>query len=262
MIVELQSPHDVESVPHHGTPDRQDATMPEPPSGTQAVDRAAAARLDRRARRRAARLRRDRGGLRAPQVDHLAAAGRARAHRLLERDADRRLRRRPAVLALRRPPRPLGRAGPPGPPDAGAARRGHRRDGQPRAWPAATASSTSPRSTRRYLLGTPRLDRDRRARRTAPRSARCSRLRRLPLPARPARAADTDAPSPTRARCAASSRTAARRGWAATVDELEVGLTGVAAPVRGRARRRGRRARRLRPDPASRRTGSTSSAGS
>src|SRR5919112_1962335 len=41
------------SVPHHGTPDRQDATMPEPAKGTQAVERAAplfwlyAARHDR-----------------------------------------------------------------------------------------------------------------------------------------------------------------------------------------------------------------------
>ena len=40
-------------------------------------------------------------------------------------------------------------------------------------------------------------------------------------------------PSPTATRCARDARRARKRGWAVTVDELEVGLTGVAVPVRG-----------------------------
>ena len=118
--------------------------------------------------------------------------------------------------------------------------------------PAATASCRSPRSTP-ATCSAPATGPRSTCPPTAPRSARCSRLRRAALPDRPAGAADRRPRSPTPTTLRARRRRATRRrGWAVTVDELEVGLTGVAVPVRGPRRRRGRRPRRLGPHPTAR----------
>ena len=70
--------------------------------------------------------------------------------------------------------------------------------------------------------------------------AHCSSLGKVFSPGAPSPcppgaldATDRRRPSPTPTRCAPTSCAARRRGWAVTVDELEVGLAGVAVPVRG-----------------------------
>ena len=182
-------------------------------------------------------LRRARRTPAACQVDDLADAHRARALRAARARRRRELRRRRPVLALRRPARP-GR----GPGPAGRARRceavgeatgetvnlAHRprragRAGRPgRLARSCSAPATGPRST---------------SRRTARRSARSSSpAARSPLPPGALERAPTDTITDRRRAARASSSAAAARGCAVTVDELEVGLAGVAAPVLGARR--------------------------
>ena len=123
-------------------------------SGTQAVDRAAPLVVDGRARRRAADLRGPPGDLRASPSRRPRGCSPRSSAPSCSSATSRLLRRRSALLALRHAARPVGRAGAPRAADPRARRRRHRRDRQPRRWPAATGSSRSPRSTRRYLLGT------------------------------------------------------------------------------------------------------------
>ena len=152
---------------------------------------------------------------------------------LLERDARRHLRRRPALLAVRRPARPVGGAGPAGPPDDGGDRRGHPRDRAPERRPRRPRRAGGPG---RLPLPArhPRLDRGRRARPLLGARQGVPRLGRARGPAR----ARSSGPRPRRWPLTAAlqrdwRRAARERGWAVTVDELEVGLTGVAVPVHG-----------------------------
>ena len=144
-------------------------------------------------------------------------------------------------------------ARPPGP-RARSARRPARRSTS--ACRAATGSCRSPRSTPATCSAPatgPSVD----VPPHASRSARCSTpYGALPLPAGAARAARPSARSPTAPRCAATSPASAAAATRATVDELELGLTGVAAPVRGGRRRGDRRPRHLRPHPTPGRAGS------
>ena len=95
----------------------------------------------------------------------------------------------------------------------------------------------------------PRLDAGRRAAALLGAGQGALRLRRAAAARRPARAAHRAlaARLPRRC-CSASSTPSGARGYALTRDELEIGLDGVAVPVRGAGRHRGRRPRRLGPE--------------
>ena len=189
--------------------------------------------LDGGPRRRAADLRRPPGVERPGQVDGVADAQRPRALGPARARRRRVLRRRLAVLAVRRPARPVGRdwSGWPGPTmeQIGA---GHPRDRAPQRHPrrpgragragrlpaTSSAPATGPRST------CPRTAR--RSARSSTRGARC-RSRTGPLE----RLTDATITDPEQLR--RDGARARKRGWALTEDELEVGLTGIAVPVRG-----------------------------
>ena len=165
---------------------------------------------------------------------------------LLERDARRVLRRRPPLLALRRAPRPVGRAGPAGP------ARPWRRIGEETGETVHLSVTRGDRVVQvaqvdsTYLLGT-------RDWTEVDVPAHCSALGKVFLAwgalALPEGTLERPTP-PTlaerRGRCAVTAAGARERGWAVTADELEIGLTGIAVPVFGAARRRGRRPRHLR----------------
>ena len=189
-----------------------------------------------RPRRRAADLHRAHRRGRARPLDHLAAAGRARAQRPAAARRVRRLRRRGALRAARRPARPVAgdRPGRPALPRA-AARPAPAR-------PPTSASRTARRCVHvaqvdsRVPARHPRLDRAPTCPRTAARWARCSTpTAALPLPERRPRAPHR---ADRRRTLAALERDLAEdppaAGTRLAVDELEVGLTAVAAPVRGR----------------------------
>ena len=94
----------------------------------------------------------------------------------------------------------------------------------------------------------PRLDPDRRARPLLVPGQGVPRLGRRDAARRPARAPPRT-PSPTVPALRAELARSRRRGWATTVDELEVGLSGIAVPVLGPRGQVVGAARRLGPDP-------------
>ena len=200
-------------------------------------------------------LHRPRHRHRAGQVDRLAAAAGARAHRLVHRDDAGGVRRGLAVRALRQPARPARRAGP-----AGASRRS-RRSAQP---PARPSTSPSPAATgrpdRAGRLDLParhaRLGRRRGAPRTARHWARSSTpAARCRLPtARLERRTDTRSPRPASA-LADGPRAGPQRGYAVTRGRARDRARRVAAPV-STARRRRSSPRSASPDRA---TGSVTS---
>ena len=223
----------------------------QPASGTQAVDRAAAAGRrpsSRPTSRSPSPTSQEACGLR--QVHDLAAAHRARAHR------PARARRR------RRPTSPAACSGctPPGTtrgeelvrlarPTLERDRRGDRRDRQPRVARGDRVVQVAQVDSR-FLLGT-------RDWTEVDVPAHCSALGKVLLrlgraaDARPGRSSSSTERDPHRPRRAAARRSTRtrQRGYAVTVDELEVGLDRHRRP-RPRHPRRGRRgARRLRARP-------------
>ena len=200
-------------------------------SGTQAVDRAAQLVADRRASRRAADLRRPPGGQRARQVDDLADARGPRARRPA-RARRRRVATSPAACSGCTPPGTTrGRSWSGSPARPGAARRGDPRDRAPGGHP--RRPGRPGRAGRLPLPARhPRLDRGRRTRpHLRARQGASSPGARSPLPSTLERAHPRDHHRPRRA--APRRRRTRRRGFAVTTDELEVGLTGIAVPVRG-----------------------------
>ena len=163
--------------------------MAETSTGTQAVDRAAQLVSTVVHADAPAHLRRPAGGERTREVDDVADAHGAGAHRPGRARRLRVVRRRQPLLAVRRPPRPVGGAGPAGPPRDGADRRGHPRDRAPERDPRREGRPGRPG---RLPLPArhPRLDRDRGP---GPHLGARQGLLRLGSPARPdrrARAAD------------------------------------------------------------------------
>ena len=187
---------------------------------------------DGRRGRRPGHLRRAQRGLRTGPLDDVAPARRPGAHPAARAHRPGGVRRRPAVRAVRRPPRPHQAAGPAGPPDAGGARRAA--PGRPCTSPSTTAagSSTSARSTP-PTCSAPATGTTSRCRRTAPRWARCCSPGRCSSSPRVGSSPRRTRPSRSRSDLEDDLAWVRARGYAVTHDELEVGLSGVAAPVFG-----------------------------
>ena len=220
---------------HPGPEDPDAAMQPTATAGTQAVDRAAALLDLGRARRRAAsRFTELSEDDRAGQVDHLAAAGRARAHRAARARRRRRVRRRPAVRAVRRPPRPVAEL-------VRLARPVLERLGeqtgetvQPRRRPRRSTWCRSRQVDSTYLLLGARdwieVEVPAALLRAGQGVLRLRRARRCP-PGRLERRTDAHRRRPASELRRELATDPPHRGYATTIDELETGSERVAAPV-------------------------------